>query len=419
MKALLAELAPRLLGALVRRYGDLALCEDALQEALLAASAQWPTGGVPDNPRAWLLQVARRRLVDFTRSDVARRERESFVVSLAPAEVQLALSEQDDTLELFFMCAHPALSSGSASALTLRALGGLSTAEIARAYLVPEATMAQRLSRARQTIRETQLTFERLEAHERAQRLGAVMRVVYLIFNEGYLASGGDVLARVDLSSEAIRLGRLLLELTPEDPELEGLLALMLLTDARRAARTTSTGELVPLDVQDRALWDGPMICEGSALIERAFARGRVGAYQLQAAIAALHDTAPSTERTDWPQILTLYDALLALQANPMVALNRAIAFAMVHGPRAGLALLDEVGRDARLADHHRLWAARAHLLERAGDSLAAHEAFARAAERTGNAVERDYLRLQAARLAQFPPRKPPPPSRPPRPQLS
>jgi RNA polymerase sigma factor (sigma-70 family) len=396
---LLRELSPQVLGALVRRHRDLALCEDALQEALLAAATQWPDSGVPDNPRAWLTHVAQRRLVDVVRSASSRRDREALVVSLVPMEVQQALVAEDDTLELFFMCCHPMLSSASATALTLRAVGGLTTLEIARAFLVPETTMAQRLSRARQTVRESAVALELPEPSERAARLGAVMRVLYLIFNEGSVASAGPALSRVDLSSEAIRLARLLQRLVPGEPEVEGLLALLLLTDARRAARTGPDGELIPLDVQDRSRWDRTAIVEGSALIEAAFARGAVGPYQLQAAIASLHDEADSTERTDWPQILQLYGALLALGDNPMVALNQTIALAMVSGPRAGLARLAELERDGRLAGHHRFFATRAHLLERAGELQAAIDDFERAASRTASLPERDYLRLQAARL--------------------
>lgn len=399
MNELLLELAPQVLGALVRRHRDLGACEDALQEALIAAAEQWPRDGLPASPRAWLTHVARRRLTDAVRAESSRRDREALVVSLVPESVQQALVAADDTLDLLFMCCHPTLSSASATALTLRAIGGLTTAEIARAFLVPEATMAQRLSRARQTIRASGVPFETPEPSERAARLSAVLRVLYLIFSEGYVASSGADLSRVDLSSEAVRLARLLARLLPDEPEVTGLLALMLLTDARREARTGAVGELVPLDAQDRSRWDRAAIAEGSALITAAFARGAVGPYQIQAAIAALHDEAESAERTDWPQILALYGALLELGDNPMVALNHAIAFAMVHGPRAGLERLAVVAGDARLHGHHRLDATRAHLLERAGERAAAIEAFERAAEKTASTPERDYLRLQAARL--------------------
>ena len=399
MSDLFRELTPRVLGTLVRRHRDLGACEDALQEALIAAAEQWPRTGVPDNPRAWLTKVAGRRLIDVVRAESSRRDREMFVVSLVPAEVQQEILAQDDTLDLLFMCCHPALSSASATALTLRAIGGLTSAEVARAFLVPEATMAQRLSRARQTIRESGVPFEMPDASERGERLNAVLRVLYLIFNEGYVASAGEELARIDLSSEAIRLGRLLSRLLPDDPEVLGLLSLMLLTDARRSARTGTAGELIPLDLQDRSRWDRADIGEGRALIDAAFSRGRVGPYQVQAAIAALHDEAETTDATDWPQILALYGALLQLQDNPMVALNHAIALAMVHGARAGLDRLDELALDARLRGHHRLDATRAHLLERAGERAAAIDAFVRAAEKTASVPERDYLRLRAARL--------------------
>jgi len=399
MSDLFRELTPRVLGTLVRRHRDLGACEDALQEALIAAAEQWPRTGVPDNPRAWLTKVAGRRLIDVVRAESSRRDREMFVVSLVPAEVQQEILAQDDTLDLLFMCCHPALSSASATALTLRAIGGLTSAEVARAFLVPEATMAQRLSRARQTIRESGVPFEMPDASERGERLNAVLRVLYLIFNEGYVASAGEELARIDLSSEAIRLGRLLSRLLPDDPEVLGLLSLMLLTDARRSARTGTAGELIPLDLQDRSRWDRAAIGEGRALIDAAFSRGRVGPYQVQAAIAALHDEAETTDATDWPQILALYGALLQLQDNPMVALNHAIALAMVHGARAGLDRLDELALDARLRGHHRLDATRAHLLERAGERAAAIDAFVRAAEKTASVPERDYLRLRAARL--------------------
>ena len=399
MNQLLRELAPQVLGALVRRHRDLGACEDALQEALLAAAEQWPRAGLPASPRAWLIHVARRRLTDVVRADSSRRDREALVVSLVPAETQAQLVAVDDTLELFFMCCHPALSSASATALTLRAVGGLNTKEIARAFLVPEATMAQRLSRARQTVRESSIPFETPDSAERAERQTAVMRTLYLIFSEGYLASAGADLQRVDLASEAIRLTRLLHQLLPADPEVTGLLSLMLLTDARRDARTDPDGALVPLDAQDRTRWNQQAIAEGSALIASAFASGAVGPYQLQAAIASLHDEASSTETTDWPQILALYGVLLSISDNPMVALNHAIALAMVHGPEAGLAQLDKLAQDPRLKQQHRLDSTRAHLLERAGHRAAAIAAFERAAGHTASTPERDYLRLQAARL--------------------
>ncbi len=410
---LLRELAPQVLSSIVRRYRDFAAAEDAVQEALLAAATQWPEAGVPDNPRAWLIQVASRRIVDQVRAESARRHRETLVVSLVPLDEQLALAADDerggaareDTLELLFLCCHPSLSTSSAIALTLRAVGGLTTAEIARAFLVPEATMAQRISRAKQTLKESLSETEQPFAAELTRpdvdaRIEAVAHVLYLIFNEGYLASGGGELLRVDLSSEAIRLTRALRRAAPDAVEVAGLLALMLLTDARRAARVGPLGELVPLDAQDRTRWDRDAIAEGVALISASLGRGAVGQYQLQAAIAAVHDEAESAEATDWPQILALYGVLDRLSDNPMVKLNLAIATAMVHGPAAGLACLDALASDARLHDHHRLDAVRAHLLERAGDHEQACALFRRAAQRTDSIAERDYLLLHAAQLA-------------------
>ncbi|MDP1829459.1 MAG: sigma factor-like helix-turn-helix DNA-binding protein [Archangium sp.] len=402
LEADLRDLAPRILAGLVRRHRDLAACEDAVQEALLAAAQQWPKEGRPGDPRAWLFHVAHRRVVDTVRAETARRLREQVVVSLVPPEEQLALAAdeatagRDDTLELFFLCCHPALTSASAIALTLRTLGGLTTAEIARAFLVPEATMAQRLSRARQTIKSSGVGFETAQPD---QNRGAVMHVLYLIFNEGYVASSGADVHRVDLSNEALRLTRMLRQLSPGDPEVAGLLALMLLTDARRDARTGPAGELIPLDQQDRSRWNRAAIEEGSRLISETFARGAVGPYQVQAAIAALHDEAPSTGATDWPQIVGLYSLLLRMNDNPMAALSHAVALAMVEGPAVGLARIEELANDPRLAASHRLDATRAHLLERAGRPAEAIVAFERAAKRTASIAERDFLLLQAARL--------------------
>jgi RNA polymerase sigma factor (sigma-70 family) len=397
LESILRELTPSVLGALVRRYGDLEACEDALQEALLMAATQWGHDGRPDNARAWLIQVASRRMTDRVRAEASRRRREAVVVSLVPAEAQAELVARDDTLDLFTMCCHPSLSKSSAIALTLRAVGGLTTAEIARAFLVPETTMGQRLSRARASIKASNVPIEVPEPAERTARLGAVMHVLYLIFSEGYVASSGADVHRVDLSNEAIRLARLLHDVVPEDPEVTGLLALMLLTDARRDARTGPVGELIPLDVQDRARWNRALIDEGAALIGSAFERGAVGPYQLQAAIASLHDEATGTETTDWPQIRLLYGALLHLNDHPMVALNHAIAVAMVDGAAAGLAQLETL--DAKLGGHYRLDATRAHLLERAGRRDEAIAAFERAAAKTASIPERDYLRVKAARL--------------------
>jgi RNA polymerase sigma factor (sigma-70 family) len=407
---LLRDLAPQVLGAVIRRFRDFSASEDAVQEALIAATTQWPREGLPDNPRAWLIQVASRRITDQVRAEAARRHREQLVVSLVPPEEQLALaadeagaSERDDTLDLLFMCCHPALSPSSAIALTLRAVGGLTTFEIAKAFLVPEATLAQRISRAKQTIKASGVPFQQPTPEERTTRLGAVMHVLYLIFNEGYTASSGSELHRSDLSNEAIRLTRMLHRLVPGDAEVEGLLALMLLTDARRAARTGPSGELIPLDAQDRTRWDRDAISEGVALVTTALSRGAVGPYQLQAAIAAVHDEAPSTEATDWAEILALYEVLQRLSDNPMVTLNHAIATAMVHGPAAGLERLDTLAEDPRLEGHHRLDAVRAHLLERAGDFQGAITHYRRAAERTTSLSERNYLLMQAARLSEAP----------------
>jgi RNA polymerase sigma factor (sigma-70 family) len=404
---LLRELAPQVLGAVTRRHGDFAAAEDAVQEALVAAAAQWPASGVPDNPRGWLFRVAVRRLADEIRSERSRRRREGVVAAeragdgaaATPGDDEIG-AEGDDTLVLLFMCCHPALTPASAIALTLRAVGGLTTAEIASAFLVPEATMAQRISRAKQSIRASAVPFAMPTAGERAERLGAVLHVLYLIFSEGYASSSGPTLQRADLADEAIRLARAVHALLPDDGEVAGLLALLLLTDARRTARTGPGGELVPLDAQDRGLWDRALIAEGVALVSGALPRGAVGPYQLQAAIAALHDEAARAEDTDWPQILALYGLLARLSDNPMVALNRAVAAAMVHGPAAGLAALAALDADPRLRGHHRLDAVRAHLLERAGDHAGAVAHYHAAARRTTSLPERNYLVGKAARLA-------------------
>ena len=398
---LLRELTPFVLGVLVRRYRDFAGCEDAVQEALLAGSRQWPTSGLPEHPRAWLIHVATRRLTDQIRAEAARRVREQLVVAFVPAEEQIAVvsggNERDDTLDLYFMCCHPTLSASSQIALTLRAVGGLTTAEIARAFLVPEATMAQRLSRAKQTIREAGSQFDEPDL----ARIDRVLHVLYLVFNEGYTATSGDELLRVDLSTEAIRVTRLLERFVPDGADVKSLLALMLLTDARRAARTGPHGELIPLDEQDRARWDRTMISEGVALLDRAMALGSRSSFAIHAAIAALHDEAPGADTTDWPQIVALYTVLLAHGDNPMVRLSQAIALGMAEGPRAGLEALEVVARDPRMAKNYRVDAARAHLLERAGDHAAAVEYFRIAAERTASTPERNYLMLHAARLAE------------------
>jgi RNA polymerase sigma factor (sigma-70 family) len=407
LEALLRELSPHVLGAVVRRFRDFAAAEDAVQEALLAAAERWPAYGWPDNPRAWLIQVAARRMTDHVRAESARRRRETAVMAQAEAAQQLApapdsaqANEQVDALILLFMCCHPALTRPTAIALTLRAVGGLSTAEIASAFLVPEATMAQRISRAKQTIKTSGVPFAMPSEAERAERLGAVLHALYLIFNEGYTSSSGPSLQRVDLSSEAIRLARALHQALPNEPEVAGLLALMLLTDARRPARTGPEGELIPLDEQDRTLWQRAAIDEGVALISGALARGTLGGYQIQAAIAAVHDEAARAEDTDWPQIMALYGLLKQMADNPIVNLNYAIAAAMVHGPEKGLALIAELDRDPRLAGHYRLDAVRAHLYERAQDTAAALAHYRAAAARTSSIPERNYLVARAARLA-------------------
>jgi len=398
IEGLLRELAPQVLGALVRRHGQFDACEDAVQEALLAAALQWAKDGVPDSPRSWLVTVADRRLVDEWRSESARRRREDAAGALElPGRGQA--SDQDDTLMLLFLCCHPSLSVPSQLALTLRAVGGLTTAEIANAFLVPEATMAQRITRAKQRIKTVGLRFELPPEPERADRLRVVLHVLYLVFNEGYTTSSGAALHRADLTTEAIRLARMLHRLVPEDGEAAGLLALMLLTDARRAARMSSDGLLVPLAQQRRELWNAAQIEEGVGLVTRTLGTAPIGAYQLQAAIAAVHDEAPSAEETDWPQILALYELLERVSPGPVVTLNRAVAVAMVDGPRAGLALLGTLDSDDRMAHTHRLDAVRGHLLELAGDSVAARQSYQRAARMTASIPEQRYLALRAARL--------------------
>jgi len=392
---LLRELAPQVLGILVRKYDRFDACEDAVQEALLAASQQWPAAGMPDSPRSWLVTVASRRLVDEWRSEGARSRREETVAAL---EVEPGPTEQrDDTLTLLFLCCHPELSVPSQLALTLRAVGGLTTAEIAAAFLVPETTMAQRISRAKKTLRDAR--FELPPPAEVPERLQVVLHVLYLVFNEGYAASAGPRAQRADLTAEAVRLVRLVHAQVPADGEVAGLLALLLLTEARRAARTDADGLLVPLAEQDRSRWDARLIEEGIALISRTLGRGPVGPYQLQAAVAAVHDEAATAADTDWPQILALYDVLRRVSPGPVVTLNRAVAVAMVHGPLAGLAELGTLDSDERIARGHRLDAVRAHLLEMSGDRAGAVAAYRRAAKRAASIPEQHYLSLQAARL--------------------
>ena len=395
---LLRELAPQVLGALVRRYGHFDACEDAVQEALLAATVQWPDQGLPQNPRGWLITVASRRLTDRLRSDHARQRRESTIAGLAPRD-ELEVRDRDDTLTLLFLCCHPALSPATQVALTLRAVGGLTTAQIASAFLVPEATMAQRVSRAKQRIKATGIPFELPAEPERADRLGVVLHVLYLIFNEGYTATSGPHLHRTDLTGEAIRLTRVVHRLLPADGEVAGLLALMLLTDARRPARTRPDGSLVPLEDQDRSRWDRAAIEEGVALVTDALARAPIGPYQLQSAIAAVHDEATTAADTDWRQILGLYDLLGRLAPNPMVTLNRAVAVAMVRGPEAALDVLATLDADERMAGHYRLAAVRAHVWEMAGDRDAARSGYQEAARRTTSIPERRYLESRADRL--------------------
>jgi len=404
---LLRDLAPQVLGALIRRYGHFGLCEDATQEALLAAAVQWPAEGQPANPRAWLVTVASRRLLDQARNEQSRRRREDQVAVATPqAELLSPAADtgpgtgRDDSLALLFGCCHPALRPPSQIALTLRAVGGLTTAQIAAAFLVPEATMAQRISRAKRTIKDSGVPLALPTGPQFAERLAAVLHTLYLIFNEGYVSSGGQQLTAPALSGEAIRLGRWLHRLLPDDAEVAGLLALMLLTDARRTARTRPDGSLVPLEEQDRGWWDQALIAEGTALLTWALPRGEPGPYQLQAAIAAVHDEAADVDSTDWPQILALYDLLERLAPNPVTTLNRAVAVGRVQGPAAGLDALAALAPDRRLSAHHRLHATRGHLLERAGDPVAAAAEYRAAARHATSVPERRYLTAQAARLA-------------------
>ena len=409
---LLRELAPQVLGALVRRCSQFDACEDAVQEAMLAAAVQWPVEGIPDRPRSWLLTVAARALVDAWRADSARRRRET-VAAHDPTDYAMAAdrggipgaglpgADRDDTLVLLFLCCHPALSPPSQLALILRAVGGLTTAQIAAAFLVPEATIAKRIARAKRRIRAAGARFELPAQPQRTERLGVVLHVLYLMFNEGYTTSSGPALQRTDLIAEAIRLTRLLHRLLPGEAEAAGLLALMLFTDARRAARTGTDGRIVPLADQQRDLWDTAVIAEGQAILTRTLGTGPVGPYQLQAAIAALHDEAPTAGATDWPQILALYDVLTTVAPGPVVTLSRAVALAHVHGPTAGLALLGTLDTDERMAHTHRLEAVRAHLLEQAGETAAARHSYLRAAKITASLPEQRYLELRAARLHQ------------------
>ena len=393
---LLRELTPQVIGALVRRHGQFEGCEDAVQEAVLAATLQWPAEGVPDNPRGWLMTVASRRLIDQLRSDHARREREAATAAeVVPNEVP----DTDDTLVLLFLCCHPTLTAPSQTALTLRAVGGLTTAEIARAFLVPEATMAARISRAKQRIKAAGSSFSLPDGADRQERLRVVLHVLYLIFNEGYTASSGSELDRADLAHEAIRLARTVHKQLPADGEVTGLLALMLLTHARRRARTTAAGDLVPLDEQDRTKWDRGLISEGVELIKASLAGPKLGPYQLQAAIAATHADAATAQETNWSQVHALYLILERIAPNPMVTLNRAIALAETEGPLAGLALLATLDGDDRMAGHHRLLSVRAHLLEKTGDAAGAYEHYRRAAKATASIAEQRYLDSRASSI--------------------
>jgi predicted RNA polymerase sigma factor len=397
---LLRELAPQVLGALVRRHGNLARCEDAVQDAVVAAHAAWSADGLPREPRAWLRTVATRRLVDDVRATAARERREAAVAQhtrlFAPAAD--VPERGDDGLALLVLCCHPALSAASQLALTLRAVTGLSTAAVARALLVPEATAGQRISRAKATLRAAGGRFTLPDPAELAARLPVVHQVLYLMFNEGWSASEGDELLRPELTTEALRLARLLHGYLPSSGETTGLLALMLLQDSRRAARTDAGGALVPLAEQDRSRWDQSAVAEGAALVVEALTAGPAGSYALQAAIAAVHAQAPSSERTDWAQVVGLYDALHRLAPNPVVELNRAVAVGMAHGPAAGLAALATL-TGGPLAGHHRLAAVQAHLLEASGDEAAAAEGYRTAARLATNAREQRFLALRASRL--------------------
>jgi RNA polymerase sigma factor (sigma-70 family) len=405
IEGLLRQLAPQVLGAVVRRFGHFDMAEDATQEALLAAATQWPADGIPANPRGWMITVASRRLTDLMRSDQARQRRENIVAErtlpeewLVPA-TDAPRTDSDDTLILLFMCCHPSLSPSSQIALTLRAIGGLGTTEVARAFLVSEETMTRRITRAKQTIKASGIPFRIPAGRERAERLAAVLHVLYLIFNEGYTSTSGPTLHRTELAAEAIRLARLVHGLLPDDAEVAGLLALMLLTDARRPARTGPDGELVPMAEQDRTRWNADQIAEGVALVTGALPRGPTGPYQLQAAIAAIHDEAPTAEATDWPQIVALYGLLMRMSDNPVVALNHTVAVAMAEGPERGLELLRTIEADERIAGDHRLHAVRAHLLEVAGDRVGARFSYLEAAKRATNLARQRYLNERAARL--------------------
>jgi RNA polymerase sigma factor (sigma-70 family) len=405
LEGMLRQLAPQVLGALVRRYGNFDVAEDAIQEALLAAAVQWPRDGLPDNPQGWLVTVAGRRLTDLLRSDQARRQREGTFGQWAVTQMhpdrpgERSPADSDDTLTLLFLCCHPSLSVASQIALTLRAVGGLTTAEIARALLVAEGTVTRRISRAKRSISDSGIPFAMPASGEAAGRLDAVLRVLYLIFNEGYASTAGPDLQRTELTAEAIRLTRMVHAALPADSEVAGLLALMLLIHARHRARAGPDGTLIPMSEQDRSLWDARSIADGVALITSALPHGPTGAYQIQAAIAAIHDEAPTAAVTDWAQIAALYDVLLRVDRNPVVALNHAVAVAMVRRPEAGLALLAALGSDPRVNDDRRFHAVRAHLLEMTGDRSGARASYEAAARRATNLQQQRYLHAQVARL--------------------
>jgi len=382
----------RAVAILTRVFGDIDAAEDAVQDAFAEAAMRWPDAGLPPSPAGWIITTARNRAIDRLRRDAARADKHALAALLrARDESRQAFQEgpvHDDRLRLMFTCCHPALGPGAQVALTLRLLGGLTTAEIAYAFLVPEPTMAQRLVRAKAKIRDAGIPYRVPAEADLPGRLAAVLAVVYLIFNEGYTASSGDRLARADLCAEAIRLGRLLARLMPDEPEVLGLLALMLLTESRRAARTSAGGALVLLADQDRARWDRALIAEGQTLVRQCLRRNQPGPYQIQAAINAVHSDAPVADATDWDQILRLYDQLLAIAPSPVVALNRAVAVAEVEGPAAALALVDSLD----LGGYYLFHAIRADLLRRLGRDTEADTAYATAIDLTGNAAERAYL---------------------------
>lgn len=404
LEDLLRRLAPQVLGAVVRRYGNFDMSEDATQEALLAAAIQWPRDGLPNQPKAWLITAASRRLIDLLRQDQARRRREDHVASWRVDEVQIDrishTLDHDDTLILMFMCCHPSLAVASQVALTLRAVGGLTTAEIARAFLVSEETATRRISRAKRLIKESGIPFAMPTREQHRQRLNSVLRVLYLIFNEGYVSTAGWALQRRELAVESLRLTKLIHDQLPDDSEVAGLLALILLTHARHLARTGSDGTLIPMADQDRTKWDRTAIAEGIDLITAALPRGSTGPYQIQAAIAALHDEATKYEDTDWPQIVALYRLLLQIDNNPVITLNFAVAVAMAEGPEAGLEVLIELESDKRVNEGHRIHAVRAHLLEMTGNQRSARDSYEVAAQRALNLQHQRYLNLQAERLS-------------------